>query len=150
MPTARPLRVFRRSEDGRIADRALRPPSCGERILHRVGHRDDLLESRFVCLGAPADGAVLKVHVIPPQVAPRRDTPSRSLDEHRPHDRAAWACLVEAHTPAWFTDGLRPAPPGLPGHSFLRSWAMPWASVTGSYGGAGESATRFKSPRRTW
>ncbi len=25
---------------------------------------------------------------------------------------------------------------------------MPWASVTGSYGGAGESATRFRSPRR--
>src|SRR5258708_40037367 len=72
-----------------------------------------------------------------------------SVDEHRPHDRAAWACLVEAHTPAWFTDGLRPAPPGLPGHSFLRSWAMPWASVTGSYGGAGASATRVRSPRRT-
>src|SRR2546426_1563990 len=25
---------------------------------------------------------------------------------------------------------------------------MPWASVTGSYGGSGESATRFRSPRR--
>src|SRR5947208_7421396 len=80
MPVARPLRVLRRPEDGRIPDRALRPPSCGERILHRVGHRDDLLVSRLVRLGAPADGAVLKVHVIPPQVTPRRDAPSRSLD----------------------------------------------------------------------
>src|SRR2546429_9960518 len=79
MPTARLLRVLRRSKNGRVADRALRPPSCGERILHRIGHRDDLLESCLVRLGAPADGAVLKVHVIPPQVAPRRDTPSRSL-----------------------------------------------------------------------
>src|SRR5437879_4265263 len=26
---------------------------------------------------------------------------------------------------------------------------MPWASVVGSYGGAGESAMRFRSPRRT-
>src|SRR6266704_2287471 len=60
MPTARLLRVLRRSEDGRVPDRALRPPSCGERVLHWIGHRDDLLESRLVGLGAPADGAVLK------------------------------------------------------------------------------------------
>src|SRR5204863_5195039 len=71
-----------------------------------------------------------------------------SIDKHRPHDRAACACLVDAHAPAWFTDGLRPAPPGLPGHSSLRGWAMPWASVMGSYGGPGLSATRFRSPRR--
>src|SRR5207245_897156 len=72
-----------------------------------------------------------------------------SVGEHRPHDRAARACLVQAHAVARLADGFRPAPPGLPGHSFLRSWAMPWASVVGSYGGAGESATRFRSPRRT-
>src|SRR5258707_3080480 len=28
MPTARLLRVLRRSEDGRVSDRALRPPDC--------------------------------------------------------------------------------------------------------------------------
>src|SRR3989442_8435588 len=79
MPTARLLRVLRRSKNGRVTDRALRPPSYGERIVHRVGHRDDLLVSRLVRLSAPADGALLKVHIIPPQVTPRRDAPSRSL-----------------------------------------------------------------------
>jgi hypothetical protein len=69
-----------------------------------------------------------------------------SVGKHRSHDRATWARLVQAHAVAWLPDGLRPAPPGLPVHSFLRSWAMPWASVTGSYGGPGVSATRFRSP----
>src|SRR6266571_3353944 len=82
MPTARLRRVLRRSEDGRISDRTLRPSSCHERFLHGLRHRDDLLKSRLVRLGAPADGVVLKVHVIPPQVAPRRDTPSRSLGHY--------------------------------------------------------------------
>ena len=93
MPIARLRRVLRRSEDGRVADRALRAPSCGERFLHRLGHRDDLLESRLVRLGAPADGAVLKVHVIPPQVAPRRDTPSRSLG-HYQRELEQWVYLI--------------------------------------------------------
>src|SRR2546430_6636348 len=34
MPTVRLLRVLRRSEDGRVPDRTLRPSSSGERILH--------------------------------------------------------------------------------------------------------------------
>src|ERR1700752_815081 len=56
MPTAPPRRVLRRFEDGRIPHRALRAPSCGERFLHGLGHRDGLLESRLVRLSAPADG----------------------------------------------------------------------------------------------
>src|SRR5437867_528203 len=82
MSTARLQRVLRRSENERVPDRTLRPSSSGERILHRVGHRDDLLVSRLLRLSAPADGTVLKVHIIPPQVAPRRDTPSRSLGHY--------------------------------------------------------------------
>src|SRR2546428_12344403 len=72
-----------------------------------------------------------------------------SVGEHGPHEGPAWPCLVEAHAPARLADGLRPAPPGLPGHSFLRSWALPWASVVGSYGRPGASATPSRSPRRT-
>src|SRR5712692_6252500 len=72
-----------------------------------------------------------------------------SVDKHGPHDRAAGARLIEAHTVARLADGLRPAPPGLPGHSLLRSWAMLWASAVGSYGRTGGAASLWRSPRRT-
>src|SRR6266571_6556427 len=71
-----------------------------------------------------------------------------SVDKHGPHDRPAGARLIEAHTVARLADGLRPAPPGLPGHSLLRSWAMLWASAVGSYGGPGGAASFWRSPRR--
>jgi hypothetical protein len=42
MPIARLLRGLRGWEDGCAADRALRPSSGGECLLHEIGHRDDL------------------------------------------------------------------------------------------------------------
>src|SRR2546425_6511851 len=69
-----------------------------------------------------------------------------SIDIDRPHDRASRVLLIHPDPVAVFAEGLSPA---LPGHTFLRSLAMSWASALGSYGPGWWAASFCKSPRRT-
>src|SRR2546422_7686776 len=63
----------------------------------------------------------------------------------RPRDRATRVLLIQPNPVAAFAEGLSPA---LPGHTFLRSLAMSWASALGSYGSSWGAASFCKSARR--
>src|SRR5712692_9961522 len=69
-----------------------------------------------------------------------------SLYVDRPHDQASRVLLIQPDPVAAFAEGLSPA---LPGHTFLRSLAMSWASALGSYGRVAGAASFCRSPRRT-
>src|SRR5207253_2350351 len=70
-----------------------------------------------------------------------------SGNEDGPHDRAARAGFIKPHPVTPLADGFRPAPPRVPAHRFLRSWAMPWASAVASYD-PGVAAASFRRSRR--
>src|SRR5712691_1619850 len=68
-----------------------------------------------------------------------------SLYVDRPHDQASRVLLIQPDPVAAFAEGLSPA---LPGHTFLRSLAISWASALGSYGRVEGAASFWRSPRR--
>src|SRR2546426_6606185 len=70
-----------------------------------------------------------------------------SGNEDGPHDRAARAGFIKPHPVTPLADGFRPAPPRVPAHSFLRSWAMLWASALASYDPR-VAAASFRRSRR--
>ena len=110
MPTAWLLQVLRRSEDGCCRSR------LGRAELRRAPPSRALSSGRSVripsCPSRRASGwCRRKVHVIPPQTAPRRDTTSRSLGHDQRefeqrvnlirHSQQPEINFVQHHRPLW-------------------------------------------------
>src|SRR5437773_9594723 len=67
LPADRPLRVVLHWEDQRAPDRRVLGPELQEGLLGLLGHRHHPRSALFVELGAPGDGPLLEIEVVPPE-----------------------------------------------------------------------------------